>query len=459
MMLKGISHIHLIGIGGAGMSGIAQVMLDSGYKVTGSDIKRSRVTERIESLGGEVYIGHREEHLKGADMVIFSSAIPSNNPELEEAKRRGIPTRQRAEVLAELMEGRKTIAVAGTHGKTTTASMISSILIQEGFDPLVIVGGESNDIAANGRLGRGDHFVVEADESDGSLLKLPPSIAVVTNIEADHLDFYRDLDSIIHTFREFVGRIDEDGFLICCGDDPNVRRMLGPIKVVKTLTYGIGEGVDFKAEALRMGDMGSRFEVRYENENLGEVKLNLPGRHNILNSLAAIGVALKVGIRSDGIKMALSKFRGVHRRFEMKGEVGTIRVIDDYAHHPTEVEATLGAAKREGGRRIAIFQPHRYTRTKALGSEFSHSFKDADIVVITEIYSAGEAPIEGIDARLIFDAIREGGHKRVEFIPKKEMITNYLMDVLQPKDVVLTLGAGDIWMVADELLERLKGAT
>ena len=443
------------------MNALAQILLELGYGVSGSDIKMSPTTKRLEERGAAVHLGHREENLAQADLVIFSSAIPASNPELKAARERGLSVLSRGEMLAELMKDRKGIAVAGTHGKTTTTSMIASILSEGALDPTIVIGGEVNDIGGNARLGRGCYLVAEADESDGSFLKLAPTLAVVTNIEADHLEYYHNLPAIIEAFRKFIARVPLGGCLVL-SDHPNVRKIImksekRKAKSIKVLTYGIGRDADLVAEKVVLKGLGSEYEVFHQGIRLGRVRLGVPGRHNIYNSLAAIGIAVEVGIGFERISAALTKFRGVQRRFEIKGEVKDIIVIDDYAHHPTEIKVTLEAARRWRQKRIiGIFQPHRYTRTKFLRDDFSSAFQGADFLVITDIYPAGEEPLPGVSGRDICETVRGRGQENVEFIPDKSAIADWAMTILKPGDTVITMGAGDIHTVAEELVKRLK---
>lgn len=450
------------------MSALAQVLLEMGYGVSGSDIKMSLTTKRLEERGVVVYLGHGGKNLAQADLVVFSSAIPSTNPELKAARLRGLSVISRGEMLAELMKDRKGIAVAGTHGKTTTTSMVASILSEAALDPTIVIGGEVNDIGGNAKLGRGCYLVAEADESDGSFLKLSPTLAVVTNIEADHLDYYDNMPAIIEAFRKFIEKVSNGGCLVL-SDHPNVRKMKAKhvrvlqanekrkAKNINILTYGIDGECDLIAQAVKLRGLGSEYEVSLRGGRLGSIRLGVPGRHNIYNSLAAIGVAAEVGVSFEKISSALTKFQGVQRRFEIKGEVRDIVIVDDYAHHPTEIRATLKAARQWRGKRIVgIFQPHRYTRTKFLREDFSSAFKGADFLVITDIYSAGEEPLPGVSGRDIYEAVRAIGQENVEFIPDKSKIAERVMTILKPRDTVITMGAGDIDTVAEELVERLK---
>ena len=448
--------IHMIGIGGAGMSGIAEVLSSRGHEVTGSDLKESPYTRRLRDSGITVHIGHASEQVGDAEQIVISTAIPKTNPELLEARRRSIPIIPRAAALAWILEGKRSVAVAGTHGKTTTTSMTAHVLKALGENPTALVGGELNDIGSNVAFGRSDLVVAEADESDRSLLHLVPRAAVVTNIEFDHPDFYSSLDDVVETFEQFVRALPEDGCMITCYDDPCCRRVAAEAPCSLT-TYGIDSG-DLRAEILDPNTY-----VLFENgERRGEVELGVYGRHNALNSLAAAGVARWLGYDAYEAALTLKTFGGVRRRFQLKGEVGEIRIVDDYAHHPTELAATLAAARStmtNGGRVIAVFQPHRYSRTRALYREFGDSFAAADAVLITEVYGAGEMPQPGVNGKLIVDAICETrGHPEVYYIPQQDAIPRVLGDISEKGDLVLTLGAGDISQVGESLLGVLEGS-
>ena len=457
-MLTGIKKVYFIGIGGAGMSGLAEILRERGFGVSGSDIRESRITERLKARGAIIYPSHREENLSGTDLVVFSSAIPSSNPELKGARKQGIPLLSRGEMLAELMKEKKGVAIAGTHGKTTTASMTALLLYEAALDPTIIIGGEVSDMGGSAKLGQGEYLVAEADESDGSFLKLSPELAVVTNIEADHLDYYSSLEAIIDAFGKFVENIPPGGVLVFGSDCPNARKMWERSKLgIEVLTYGLGKEADLRAEHLCMEKSGSRYEVFYYGCRLGKVRLPLPGKHNVRNSLAALGVGLKVGADFSGMCSCLEKFRGVERRFEIKGDLKDIIIVDDYAHHPTEIRATLEAARSKKRERIiAVFQPHRYSRTKLLKEEFASVFQGTDVLVLTEIYSAGEKHLPGISGRALFETVRRRRQREVEFIPDKSRIADYLMSILRPGDMVITMGAGDIGAVAEEIVKRLK---
>ena len=448
--------IHMIGIGGAGMSGIAEVLSSKGHHVTGSDLKESPYTHRLREAGITVHIGHASEQVNDAERVVISTAIPKTNPELLEARRRSIPIIPRAEALAWILEGNRSVAIAGTHGKTTTTSMTAHVLRALGENPTALVGGELNDIGSNVAFGRPDLVVAEADESDRSLLHLSPRAAVVTNIEFDHPDFYSSLDDVVGTFGQFVGALPEDGILITCSDDPRCLQVAAGAPCSLT-TYGIDSG------ELRAQILGPDRYVLLENgERRGEVELGVYGRHNALNSLAAVGVARWLGYDAYEAAQTLRTFAGVRRRFQLKGEVADVRVVDDYAHHPTELAATLAAARStmtNGGRVIAVFQPHRYSRTRALYREFGDSFAAADAVLITEVYGAGEMPQPGVNGKLIVDAICETrGHPEVYYIPQQDAIPRVLGNISERGDLVLTLGAGDISQVGESLLDVLEGA-
>jgi UDP-N-acetylmuramate--alanine ligase len=448
--------IHMIGIGGAGMSGIAEVLATRGHEVTGSDLKESPYTRRLRDAGITVHIGHTPEQIGAADHIVISTAIPRTNPELLEARRRSIPIIPRAVALAWILEGNRSVAVAGTHGKTTTTSMTAHVLRALGENPTALVGGELNDIGSNVAFGRSDLVVAEADESDRSFLHLGPQAAVVTNIEFDHPDFYSSLDDVVETFEQFVRSLPTDGSLITCSDDP---RCLGVATEAScpTMTYGIDSG-DLRAEILGP----HRYVLLEDGERRGEVELGVYGRHNALNSLAAAGVARWLGYDAYEAALTLKTFGGVRRRLQFKGEISDIRVVDDYAHHPTELAATLAAARStmtNGGRVIAVFQPHRYSRTRALYREFGDSFAAADAVLVTEVYGAGEMPQPGVNGKLVVDAICETrGHPEVYYIPQQDTIPRVLGEISERGDLVLTLGAGDISQVGESLLDVLEGS-
>lgn len=454
-MFKKVRNIHFIGIGGAGMSGIAEVLLNLGYIVTGSDVKESETTRRLSGLGGGIHIGHSAGNISDAHVVVVSSAVRRDNVEVIAAKNRAIPVIPRAEMLAELMRLKYGVAIAGAHGKTTTTSMVATVLAKGGLDPTVVIGGKLNSLGSNAKLGQGEFLVAEADESDGSFLKLSPTIAVVTTIDKEHVDYYGSMEEINNAFLSFINKVPFYGLSVLCLDDPYIREMMPRIEK-RHLSYGLESGANLTAEGAHLKGMGSHFEVIYEGKSLGSFELTMPGVHNISNSLAAIAVGIELGIDIEIIKEALRGFSGVERRFQIKGDVDGIIFVDDYGHHPTEIKATLLAAKAGLGKRLVVlFQPHRYTRTRDLLEEFTVSFKQADRVIITDIYPAGESPIDGISASLIYEGIKKKGHRDVVYIPDREAIIEDLMHSLRPGDIFLTLGAGNVWKIGEELL-RLK---
>ena len=449
--------IHMIGIGGAGMSGIAEVLKSRGHAVTGSDLKESPYTRRLRDAGITVYIGHAAEQVGDADQVVISTAIPKTNPELLEARRRSIPVVPRAAALASILEGARSIAVAGTHGKTTTTSMTAHALKALGEDPTALIGGELNDIGSNVAFGRTDLVVTEADESDRSLLQLRPQAAIVTNVEFDHPDFYASLDDVVDTFLKFVASLPADGHLVACADDPSCPQLVAEAPCPAT-TYGITAG-NLRAEILTPNS----YALFEDGARHGTVELGVYGRHNVLNSLAAAGIARWLGHDAYHAARTLKDFGGVRRRFQLKGERSEVRVVDDYAHHPTELSATLEAARATmppGGRVLAVFQPHRYSRTRKLYREFGEAFAAADAVLVNEVYGAGEMPQPGVNGKLIVDALCETpNHPEVYYIPQQDDIPWVLRDVSERGDVVLTLGAGDISRVGEELLDLLESQT
>ena len=438
------------------MSGIAEVLLNLGYHISGSDVKESEVTRRLLALGCTIAYGHRRENVKEADVVVVSSAIRPGNPEVEVAEERLIPVIPRAEMLAELMRMKIGVAIAGTHGKTTTTSLISTILAAGGLDPTVVIGGRLNSIGSNARLGQGDFLVAEADESDGSFLKLMPTVAVVTNIDPEHLDHYRDIEEIKEAFLSFLNKIPFSGLAVLCLDHPNIQSLIPRLKKRFT-TYGLTTQADFQAKEVEFEGLVTRFNVLHQNQEVGRLELRMPGLHNVYNALAAVATAFEFDIPFRVIRETLSDFAGIQRRFQIKGEKNGILIVDDYGHHPVEIMATLKAARSGWKRRIvAVFQPHRYTRTQALYDDFLKAFYDADVLVLTDIYPAGEDRIEGVDAKGLSEGIREYGHKNVTYVQNKKEIVDHLLSVIVPGDMVITLGAGDIWQISDELLNRLE---
>ena len=455
-MYKKIKHIHFVGIGGIGMSGIAEVLLNLGYKVSGSDIQESEITGRLSRLGCIVNYGHSKDRLRDVDVVVTSSAISPENPEVIEANEHLIPVIPRAEMLAELMRMKYGIAVSGTHGKTTTTSMMATVLAHGGIDPTVIIGGRLNSIDTNAKLGQGEYLIAEADESDGSFLKLSPTIAVVTNIDREHMDYYRDMEEVKNAYLDFLNKIPFYGLAIICLDHKNIQSLIPKIKK-RYVTYGLTSQADIQAKDLAFIKGKTTFKVLHQGRILGKIDLQMPGIHNVYNSLAAIAAALELDLDFKHIQEGLDQFSGIQRRFQIKGECNNILIIDDYAHHPMEIKATLSAAKDGWGRRVvAVFQPHRFTRTEDLYEEFLTAFYQADLLVITEIYPAGEDPIPGVNARTLFNGIKEHGHKNLLFIPDKERIASHLVEILKEGDMLITLGAGDIYKTGDELIERLS---
>lgn len=446
------SKVHMVGIGGSGMCGIAEVLLDLGHYVSGSDLKESAVTDRLAVLGAKVYIGHAAENVEMADVVVISSAVHGDNPEVLAARARKVPVIPRAEMLAELMRLKYSVTIAGAHGKTTTTSMIGLMLHDAGIDPTVVVGGRLQAFGSNARAGKGEFIVVEADESDGSFLKLSATIAVITNIDAEHLDHYSDLEEIKQSFVEFANKVPFYGAVILCIDNDHNRAILPSIHR-KTVTYGFSPEADFRAVPVQMREYTSEFELYHHDVNLGIAKLNVPGSHSIVNSLAAFAVAAELGISLDTARESLSRFRGVDRRFQLRGAANDILVIDDYAHHPSEIEATLAAARQGWNRRIvAVFQPHRYSRLYHLLREFAVAFKQADQVVLTDIYAAGEKPIVDVSIEKLAKILVHPDvsiHKDVATLPEK------VMSIARPGDMILFLGAGSITGAADRFAKIL----
>lgn len=451
MVLHNIEKIHFVGIGGIGMSGIAEVLLNLGFTVTGSDLKKTETTERLERLGATIFYGHREGNIQGVDVVVVSSAVKPDNPEIKKAQELFIPVIQRAEMLAELMRMKYSIAVAGSHGKTTTTSLISSILGQAGMDPTCVVGGKLNSFGSNAKLGSSKFLVAEADESDGTFLLLFPTIAVVTNIDLEHLDFYKNINEIKDAFVAFLNKIPFYGLDIICIDNTNVQSII-PLLKRRYTTYGLSKQADLRAETIHYDGMKTMFTVIFKGNELGNIELSLPGIHNVVNALAACGVAIELDIPFSTIQEALKHFSGIQRRLQVKLD-GPITLIDDYGHHPTEIKATLSAVKQMcKGRIIVVFQPHRYTRTKALMDEFATSFNEADILIITEIYPASEEPIEGITGGRLSEKIRTSGHKHVLFVPTHNEAAAEVLKLVKRGDVVVTLGAGDIYKIDETLV-------
>ncbi|MFA5148470.1 MAG: UDP-N-acetylmuramate--L-alanine ligase [Candidatus Omnitrophota bacterium] len=456
MKLKGGKHIHFIGIGGIGMSAIAFVLLKQGHRVSGSDVKRSRIIEKLESLGGKFHEGHHEKNIKGADIVVYSSSITPENPEIKAARNKKISTLHRADMLALIMNDRKGIAVTGAHGKTTTSSLIAHILYRAGLDPTAILGGEVKSLEGNARVGDGEHFVVEADESDGSFVHLKPFYSVVTNIDAEHMDYYRNMGEIISWYLKFIEKIKPGGRLFACGDCENLRRALrGCQKDI--FTFGLSKEHHIHPEKIKMHDSHSEFEVVYRGKNLGAAAINIPGIHNISNAMAAFAVALELGLDFDTIREAVRDFTGAARRFQVKYSGNGIKVIDDYAHHPSEIKATILAARNWKPKRLIVaFQPHRFSRTKYLKDKFGGCFDMADKLILTDIYAASEDELDNVSGSSIYEEVKMRGHKDASYIRKKEL-EEYLAKEIKRGDMVLMMGAGDITNIADELALSLKG--
>lgn len=455
-----IRRIHMVGIGGIGMSSIAEVLLVRGYGVSGSDLQLTDVTERLQSLGATIMEGHAALHVAGADLVVYSSAIqPATNPETTEAARRHIPLINRSVMLGELMRMKFGIGIAGTHGKTTTTSMAGLVVAEGGFDPTIIVGGKVSVFGSNAVAGEGDIILVEADEYDRTFLRLTPSIAVVTNIEEEHLDIYEDLDDLMGAFTRFAGSVPFFGAAICCLDDSNVQRMVARLDR-RIVTYGVSRQADVRADRITQQGTTASYDLVYHGTRLGRIDLAVPGMHNVRNSLAAVAVGLELDIPFEKIHAGLARFSGVQRRLQVIGEAGSVLVVDDYAHHPTEVRATLEtvAAAWPDRRVVAVFQPHLYSRTRDFLEEFARAFFDADVLVITDVYGAREQPIDGISGGLVAERAIEMGHRDVRYEPDKSLLADHVANLCRAGDVVITMGAGDIWRVSRVLLERLQAA-
>jgi len=453
---RNFQRIHMVGIGGIGMSGIAEVLLTLGYSVSGSDVKLSNITERLQDLGATIYEGHKASNADGAHVVVTSSAVKPDNPEVVEAHKMKIPVIPRAEMLAELMRLKYGIAVAGAHGKTTTTSMVASILAEAHLDPTFVVGGKVNQAGTTARLGKGEYFVVEADESDRSFLMLAPVVAVVTTIDREHLDQYNSLEDIQDAFVQFVNRVPFYGAVILCLDEPNVQAIIPHVKR-PIITYGTSSQADLVISDVKLEGLESEFRLTYKGDDLGLFHLSHPpGIHNVRNAAAAAAVALYLNVASDLIREGLAKFAGVGRRFDIKGTVNDITVIDDYGHHPAEIRATLAAARGcKFNRLLVLFQPHRYTRTRHLWSEFCRAFNEADILVMTDIYAASEPPIPGVTSEALANAIRDAGHKNVHYSHSIQEGIELLLKQAQPGDAILTVGAGNISRASNELMVLL----
>ncbi len=449
-MFHKVERIHFVGIGGIGMSGIAEVLLNLGFQVSGSDVRKTDITERLIKLGARVFYGHGEGNVQDSHVVVTSSAVKADNPEVQDARRRAIPVIQRAEMLAELMRMKYSVAVAGAHGKTTTTSLVASVLRAANLDPTCVIGGKLNSLGTNAKLGFSQYLVAEADESDGTFLMLFPTIAVVTNIDLEHLDFYRGIEEIKAAFLTFMNKVPFFGLVILCIDNENLASLIPSLKR-RFMTYGLTDAAELRAVDLRHNGFNTRFSVLYKDRLLGEVNLAIPGVHNVVNALAAISVGMELDIGFEVMREALGQFAGIHRRLELKWD-GEIKLVDDYGHHPTEIRATLSALRSMWkGRIIVAFQPHRYSRTKALQEEFVRSFTDADVLVVTEIYAASEEKIDGVTGAALAETIRSAGHRGVIFATTKEEVVSRVAEIAVAGDMVVTLGAGDIYKVGEEL--------
>ncbi len=450
-------HIHLVGIGGSGMSGIAEILMNRGYPVSGSDLKLSETTRRLEALGARIHEGHRSENVTGADIVVLSTAISQNNPEVIAARERGIVVIPRAEMLAELMRMKYGISIAGTHGKTTTTSMVGLVLETGGLDPTVIVGGRLKVFGSHARPGAGEFFVAEADESDGTFLKLSSSIGVITNIDAEHLDYWRSFEKYRGAFVEFANRVPFFGLVVACIDHPEVQSVLPEI-TRRVRTYGFAASADVRAVDISDESFGSTYRLVVDGKEIAQIRLNVPGRHNVQNSLAAVAVGMELGVPVQKIVRGLERFTGVHRRFEVRGEARGILVVDDYGHHPAEIRATLETARRScPDRRIVVcFQPHRYSRTQALFDQFMNCFNDADVLWVLDIYPAGEAPVPGITSEALVKALHARGVRKVQLGGSVKEAAAALSSELLEGDLFITLGAGNVYQVGEEVLQALE---
>lgn len=456
LMKKKVKRIHFVGIGGIGMSGIAEVLLNLGYEISGSDAQNSDTTERLKNLGAAVAIGHHTKNVRDADVVVTSTAVKENNPEVVEAHRKNIPVIPRAEMLAELLKMKFSVAVSGSHGKTTTTSMISTALAKGGLDPTMVIGGKLASIGSNARLGGGDIIVAEADESDGSFLKLSPTIAIITNIDREHLDYYAGIEEIKDAFLKFANIVPFYGSTVLCADNEHVREILPLIKR-KFVTYGIKYPSDYMARDIKFSAHKTTYDLVFKTEKVAAMELKVPGMFNVYNSLAAASVCRELDLDWATIKEGLKEFTGVQRRLEVKGVAGDITVVDDYGHHPTEIKETLAAARQVWKKKlIVIFQPHRFSRTKALFDEFTKAFGDADILILNDIYPASEEPIAGINSAALWAAIKQTGHPRVEYIADANETIKFLLETAKPKDTVLTLGAGNVYKTGEVFLKKLE---
>ena len=458
-MFSSIKKLHFVGIGGIGMSGIAEILIDQGFRISGSDRQLSEVTERLQKLGAVIHKGHRAQNVtEDIDALVYSSAVSFDNPELLEAQRRKIPVIRRAEMLAEVMRLKYGIGIAGTHGKTTTTSMVSLVLMAGGLDPTVIVGGKLSGLGGtNARLGKGEFIVVEADEFDRSFLSIAPTVAVLTTLETDHLDCYRDLEDLKSAFVQFAAKVPFYGFVVLCLDEPALQDIMPQLSRKKVITYGLTPQADLQAVDIHHKENASTFTVIRDVKELGKVTIQVPGDHNVQNALAAISVGLELGVSFENVKQGIEKFTGVYRRWEKKGEVNGIAVYDDYAHHPTECRATLAGAKAGWRKRIVcVFQPHLYSRTRDFYEEFGKSFLLSDVLIVTDVYPAREEPIQGVTGELIAHAAEQFGHKDVHYVPDKKQVPRHLLSLVKKGDIVITMGAGDIWKYGEEFLKEMN---
>ncbi|CAN5924968.1 UDP-N-acetylmuramate--L-alanine ligase [soil metagenome] len=464
-MFRGrVRHAHFVGIGGIGMSGLAEILRTMEFDVSGSDLKPNDITRRLETMGVRVDVGHRAENVEGADVVVYSSAIDDKNPEIQRARALEIPIIPRAEMLAELMRVKYCVLMAGSHGKTTTTSLVATVLRAAGLDPTVVVGGKVNALGSNARLGEGDLFVAEADESDGSFLKLTPTIGVITNIDAEHLDHYGTHEKVKEAFVQFANKIPFYGLAVLCMDHPHVQAIVPQI-TRRYVTYGVSRQADYRAKNIQYSGLSTHFEAYRRGESLGSFSVRMPGHHNVLNALSVIAVADELEVPFDIVREAIKSFHGVQRRFtvlgtptiERDGKKGDVMIVDDYGHHPAEVEATLDAAQNGFDRRVVVaFQPHRYTRTQSLFDDFTRAFNKADVLIVTDVYAAGEQPIAGASGEALAEAIRAHGHHNVRYIGDKKLIGKALLEQVRPGDLVIALGAGDINASARELCAALE---
>ncbi len=464
-MFRGrVRHAHFVGIGGIGMSGLAEILRTMEFDVSGSDLKPNDLTRRLETMGVRVDVGHLAKNVEGADVVVYSSAIDDANPEIQRARALEIPIIPRAEMLAELMRVKYCVLMAGSHGKTTTTSLVATVLRAAGLDPTVVVGGKVNALGSNARLGEGDLFVAEADESDGSFLKLTPTIGVITNIDAEHLDHYGTHEKVKEAFVQFANKIPFYGLAVLCLDHPHVQAIIPQIQR-RHVTYGVSKQADYRAKNVRFSGLSTHFEVWRRGESLGDFTVKMPGHHNVLNALSVIAVADELEVPFDVVREAIKSFHGVQRRFTVlgqpaitrEGKTGDVMIVDDYGHHPAEVEATLDAAQNGFDRRVVVaFQPHRYTRTQSLFDDFTRAFNKADVLIVTDVYAAGEKPIPGATSEALVEAIRAHGHHNVRHIADKRQIGAALIELARPGDLVIALGAGDINASARELLAALE---